>query len=96
VNGPWSSSGAGRYGPLPAGVYTGTMSAADVYPDYKSEVGLWSTQDMAIPANAEAWAEARARADNLGAAPQQLIGSPAGWLALAVLIVLVATWVVRE
>ena len=89
-------SAGGRYGPLPAGQYSGTMSTADLYPDYVTEEGLWSTQDLSIPGNAEAVAEARARSDNLGAIGGNLLGKPAGWLALLVVMVLVAAWVVRE
>jgi hypothetical protein len=81
------------HGPLPAGVYSGTMSIADLYPSHKGIGGI-GTQDRALPAFAERQLAAAESSTALGAPmEQELFGQPAGWLLLAVIAILVATWV---
>ena len=82
--------------PLPGGVYSGTMSTADIY---SSHVGIGGirTQDRALPAFAEATlARAANTVDFGGPLEAQLLGQPAGWLALGVLALLVLGWAMKS
>jgi hypothetical protein len=86
----------GQLQPLPSAVYgAGTMSIADIYPAHIGIGGIRSS-DWSIPAFAEARAAAHARALNLGAAPEQFTHlTPAGWLAAAIVFLVVGSWVIR-
>lgn len=82
----------GQAAPLPGVAYpTGTMSSADIYPTHVGIGGI-TTQDRALPAFAEASAAA---ARPGGQIEQGLLGQPAGYLFLAILAILVLTWVRR-
>lgn len=81
-------------GPLPGAAYPeGTMAVADIYPTHVGIGGI-TTQDRALPAFAEA---AHASASRAGAAsdPLGLLGSPAGYLALLLIGLVVAAWLYR-
>lgn len=82
-------------GPLPGGVYSGTMSVADVYPEHKGIGGI-ATQDRALPAFAERQVHAAERSMAPGEAMEsQLLGKPAGWYVLALVALLVIAWAWR-
>jgi hypothetical protein len=78
--------------PLPGVAYTGTMSTADIYPTHVGIGGI-RTQDRAIPAFADATAAAHQRAFDVASMPAGLFNSPAGWFALILAGLIVATWV---
>jgi hypothetical protein len=79
-------------GPLPAGLYSGTMAIADIYPSHKGIGGI-GTQDRSLPAFAERQVAA-AEAAVVPGAPMEghLVGQPAGWLLAALVVLLVVTW----
>jgi len=78
----------GQLEPLPAGVYTGTMSQADIYPNHVGLSGL-TTKDRTLPA----YGELTAAAARPGKAIEHaLMGTPAGYLALALLALAVLAW----
>ena len=83
-------------GPLPGGTYpSGTMAIADLYPAHKGIGGI-GTQDLALPAFAERQISLAENTVGLGAPMESaLIGQPAGWVVLALLAILVATYVVK-
>jgi hypothetical protein len=82
-------------GPLPLGVYSGTLSVADVYPSHRGIGGI-GTQDRALPAFAERQIAAAESSTALGAPMESsLIGQPAGWLLLAIAALLVAGLVMK-
>jgi hypothetical protein len=82
-------------GPLPGVAYPiGTMSIADIYPTHVG-IGLWTTQDVTIPAFAEAKAAGQATSVTRTGIEADLMGQPAGWLLLGVLVLLLAAWAVR-
>ena len=89
---------AGRFvdaSPLPGGAYSGSMSVADIY---SSHVGIGGirTQDRALPAFAEATLAAAANRVDFGKPLEdQLMGQPAGWLALGVIAILALAWVLK-
>ncbi len=79
-------------GPLPGGVYAGTMSVADIYPAHLGTGGI-GTQDRSLPAFAERQLAAADAATQLGAPLEgQLIGQPAGWMVLAILALVALAW----
>lgn len=80
--------------PLPAAIYpTGTMAVADIYPTHAGIGGI-TTQDRALPAFGDQVAAAVDRSTGIDAA-EGLIGSPAGYLFLAILALVVLAWVIR-
>ncbi len=79
----------GQLEPLPGGLYTGTMGYADIYPQHAG-IGGVRTQDRALPAFAEAVTAQTNRAMSIANAPQGLLGTPAGWF--VILIVLIVGW----
>lgn len=82
-------------GPLPGVAYPiGTMSIVDIYPTHAG-IGLWSTQDVTIPAFAEARAVGAATSVTRTGIEGDLMGQPAGWLLLGILALLLATWAWR-
>lgn len=78
----------GQLGPLPSGVYTGTMSEADIYPNHVGLSGL-TTPDRTLPAYGELTAAAARPGKALEHA---LLGTPAGYLALALLALAALAW----
>lgn len=82
-------------GPLPGGVYAGTMSVADLYPSHIGIGGI-GTQGRTLPAFAERQLAGANAAAQLGAPLEaQLIGQPAGWLLVALVVLLVLAWVTK-
>jgi len=84
----------GQNDPLPGIAYTGTMSTADIYPTHAGIGGI-RTQDRALPAFGDATAAAQQRAIDLASTPQGLFNTPAGWVVLLILGLIVATWYYR-
>lgn len=85
------SAALGQLEPLPGGLYTGTMSSADIYPTHQGIGGI-TTQDRALPAFGEAMA---ARADRAMAVPELhkgLLGTPAGWFVILLVGLAAAAW----
>jgi hypothetical protein len=78
-------------GPLPGVAYTGTMSTADIYPDHVG-IGGVRTQDRALPAFGEATAAAAQASLDIGNMPRGLLGTPAGWIVVLILGLVVAAW----
>lgn len=78
-------------GPLPTGVYTGTMSYADVYPNHVG-IGGVTTQDRALPAYADETVLASVRSSTVGQLDRGLLGTPVGWLVILVLGLVAASW----
>lgn len=77
--------------PLPSAVYpTGTMALADIYPTH-SGIGGITTQDRALPAFADAQVARHVRSASL-TDPEGLIGTPAGYLALILIALVVLAW----
>jgi len=86
----------GELEPLPSGVYTGTMSSADIYPTHVGIGGI-RTQDRALPAYADSVVQVRERAHAVGQLPGGLLGTPAGWLFLIVLgLFVIGPWVMKH
>ena len=86
----------GALEPLPGGVYTGTMSSADIYPTHVG-IGGVRTQDRALPAYADSVAQAQSRALSAGQLERGLLGTPAGWLFLIILgVFVVGPWVLKQ
>lgn len=82
------AASVGQLGPLPGGIYTGTMSEADIYPNHVGLSGP-TTKDRTLPA----YGELAARLARPGAVLEQgLIGTPAGYLALGLLALAVLAW----
>ncbi len=82
-------------GPLPGGVYSGTMSVADVYPSHVGIGGI-GTQQRTIPAFADRQLRQADAGQQLGAPLEaHLIGQPAGWFALAIVALLALAWWMR-
>lgn len=78
--------------PLPGGAYSGTMSVADIYAHHVGIGGI-RTQDRALPAFAEAQIAQAANTVGFGRPLEDaLMGQPAGWLALGVILLLVLAW----
>jgi len=88
------SATLGQLEPLPGGVYQGTMSSADIYPSHVGIGGI-RTQDRALPAYADSVAQAQAAAIDAGQIHRGLLGTPAGWLFLIVLGLLVGAWYIK-
>lgn len=88
---------AGQLAPLPGASYgTGTMSSADLYPAHVGIGGIRSSE-WSIPAFSEAAADARAQAHAIGDAPRQVnLTTPAGWLALFLVVLVVGSVVIRR
>jgi hypothetical protein len=86
---------AGQLAPIPGASYgLGTMSAADIYPSHVGIGGIRSS-DWSIPAFGDAIASSRDRAMAIGDAERQVtFSTPAGWLALMIVALLVLAWVV--
>lgn len=84
----------GQLEPLPSGVYTGTMSSADIYPTHRGIGGI-RTQDRALPAYGEAVAQAQERAAGVGQLDKGLLGTPAGWLFLILAGLVVGAWLIK-
>ena len=86
----------GALEPLPGGVYTGTMSSADIYPTHVG-IGGVRTQDRALPAYADSVVQAQSRATSAGQLERGLLGTPAGWLFLIILgVFVVGPWVLKQ
>ena len=87
---------AGQLGVIPGAMYgTGTMTEGDLYPRVAGIGGI-RTQDYTIPAYSERIAQAHGRSLALGAAPDQVtLATPAGWLALFVVLLIAAAWLVK-
>lgn len=80
--------------PIPGATYAaGTMSTADIYPTH-SGIGGITTQDRALPAFADAQTD-RAQAARVAGGSSPLMGTPAGYLALLIIGLLVGAWVIR-
>lgn len=77
----------GQLEPLPGITYGATMSSSDIYPSHVGIGGI-RTQDLAIPAFAEAIQSQHGDALATAALPAGLFNSPAGWLAIAMLVLL--------
>lgn len=85
----------GELSPLPSGVYTGTMSSADIYPTHTGIGGI-RTQDRALPAYADSVVQAAERSSVMGQLDRGLLGTPAGWIFLIVLgLFVVGPWVLK-
>jgi hypothetical protein len=87
---------AGQLGVIPGAVYgTGTMTEGDLYPRVAGIGGI-RTQDYTIPAYSERIAQAHGRSLALGAAQDQVsLATPAGWLALGVVVIIAGVWLIR-
>lgn len=87
----------GQLVPLPGASYgVGTMSTADLYPSHVGIGGIRSSE-WSIPAFSEASAQARAQAHAIGDVPRQVnIKTPAGWLALFLVILALGSIVIRR
>jgi hypothetical protein len=87
---------AGQLGAIPGAIYgTGTMTQADLYPQVAAIGGI-RTQDYTIPPFAESMARASNRALALGAVEDQVtLNTPAGWLALGILVLIAGVWLIR-
>ncbi len=81
----------GQLEPLPGGLYTGTMSSADIYPTHAGIGGI-RTQDRALPAFGEAMAERVDRSLAVGELPKGLLGTPAGWFVILIVGLVVYSW----
>jgi len=79
-------------GPLPTGVYTGTMGYADLYPSHVG-IGGVTTQDRALPAYADETALAAVRSATVGQLDRGLLGTPVGWLVILWLVLIAGAWV---
>lgn len=81
--------------PLPGGVYApGTMATADIYPTHAGIGGI-STQDRALPAFAEAVNDQMSRSVTRTGIDSDLLGQPAGYLFLILLLLAVGAWVIK-
>lgn len=77
--------------PLPSAIYPpGTMAIADIYPTHAGIGGI-TTQDRALPAFADQVQGQVDRSTGLDSA-EGLMGTPAGYLFIAILVLLVAAW----
>lgn len=87
----------GQLIPLPGASYgVGTMSTADLYPSHVGIGGIRSSE-WSIPAFAESAAQAKAQAHAIGDVPRQVnLTTPAGWLALGLIVLMVGSWVIRK
>jgi 6-phosphofructokinase len=83
-------------GPLPGvGYPIGTMAIADIYPTHVGIGGI-TTQDRALPAFADATADAAARSlTRTGLVESDLMGQPAGYLVLLLLALVALAWVLK-
>jgi hypothetical protein len=88
---------AGQLVPIPGARYGyGTMSTADLYPSHVGIGGVRSS-DWSIPAFADEQMAAREAAHAIGDAPRQVnLKTPAGWLALFLVILAVGSVVIRR
>jgi hypothetical protein len=88
---------AGQLIPIPGASYgRGTMTLADLYPSHVGIGGIRSS-DWSIPAFADAAVTARENAHAIGDAPRQVnLTTPAGWLALFLVILAVGSLVIRR
>jgi hypothetical protein len=91
------ASVAGQLVPIPGARYgVGTMSTADLYPSHVGIGGIRSS-DWSIPAFADRMMEAREAAHAIGDAPRQVnLTTPAGWLALFLVVLAVGSLVIRR
>ncbi len=81
--------------PLPGGVYGSTMSVSDIYAHHVGIGGI-RTQDRTLPAFAEAQIAQAANTVGFGKPLEDaLMAQPAGWLALAIIALLVLAWMHR-
>lgn len=79
--------------PLPGVIYPpGTMSAADIYPTHAGIGGI-TTQNRALPAFADS-VQQQVQATTAGQAVGML-GTPAGYLVLLALALVVGAWVLQ-
>lgn len=85
----------GQLEPLPGGVYTGTMSSADIYPTHVGIGGI-RTQDRALPAYADSVVQAQDAAIATSQLHRGLLGTPAGWLFVLVAGLIVGSWVLKQ
>lgn len=85
---------AGQLEPLPSGVYSGTMSSADIYPTHRG-IGGVRTQDRALPAYGEATVQAAQRSIMVGQLDKGLLGTPAGWLVLILIGLVAGAWLIK-
>lgn len=81
----------GSLEPLPTGVYTGTMSSADIYPTHAGIGGI-RTQDRALPAYADSVVQAQTGGVDSGQLHRGLLGTPAGWMVVLVVFLIVGAW----
>lgn len=86
----------GQLAPIPGAQYgLGTMSVADIYPAHMGIGGIRSSE-WSIPAFAEAAVVARTRALNTAGAEQHVnLSTPAGWLAIGVVVLVAGSWLIR-
>jgi hypothetical protein len=87
---------AGQLAPLPGASYgLGTMSSADLYPSHVGIGGIRSSE-WTIPAFGDAIAQSKDRAVALGDAERQVtLATPAGWLALGILALILLAWLIE-
>jgi hypothetical protein len=84
----------GQLEPLPSGIYTGTMASADIYPTHRG-IGGVRTQDRALPAYADSIVQAAERTHAATHLDRGLLGTPAGWLVLILVGLVVGAWVIK-
>jgi hypothetical protein len=86
----------GQLEPLPGGVYQGTMAVADIYPKTANGViGGIRTQDRALPAYGDQVVAASQSAIAVGQLHKGLLGTPAGYLILGIVALIVLAHVYK-
>lgn len=79
-------------GPLPGVAYPiGTLSVADIYPTHAA-VGAVPTQDRSLPGFVEQAASVAASSVTRTGIESDLMGQPAGWLLLGLLVLVALAW----
>lgn len=91
----WGGAAVAGLGPVPGSMLAeGTILMADVYPSHAGIGGI-NTQELALPAFAEERFAVAERAATLGGVEKNLAGTPAGWFALALVVLLILAWLYR-
>jgi hypothetical protein len=79
-------------GPLPGVTYPiGTLTVADIYPTH-ALVGTPTTLERTVPARVEAAAAAASGSITRTGIEADLMGQPAGWLLVGILVLLALAW----